>query len=473
MKKNRSIFYSINFLHFRKYFYGFITIFPVYLSAQVGINVNNPDRSAIIDITSTTKGLLPPRMTTASRDLIATPAKGLMLYNTTTKQLEVNIGSTTVPKWIAAKLTISGTAPIVVNSGTVSLADGGVSTIKLADAGVTTAKLGDGAVNSAKILDGTIATIDLADNATITSKITDANITTPKIADDAVNSVKILDNTVANIDLTGGTGGLYKGSGSLSGNTTVTQAANTLAFLPTVANGFSVNSTTLSIDGTKHSVGMGTSSPDPSAALDIFSGNKGLLIPRVALTGALDGTTIPSPATGLLVYNTNFAGTVPDNIAPGLAMNMGTPSSPKWSVFQPFNNSSGLRVDKLRYLGSADAAKTVVIDNFLEFRIQQAIVGPSNTYYLEMRLVAPPLANVVYRYTRIGYQSGANNAFATSFTFTPTDYGTFQRVDSPIIIAGNQLTFHGSFSTTSRNRLHELQLSLSWNEFVNMTINTY
>jgi BclB C-terminal domain-containing protein len=49
--------------------------------------------------------------------------------------------------------------------------------------------------------------------------------------------------------------------------------------------------------------------PNSSAMLDVKSANKGLLIPRVALTGTGDVTTIPSPATSLMVYNTASAGT--------------------------------------------------------------------------------------------------------------------------------------------------------------------
>ncbi|QES92470.1 hypothetical protein F0358_06940 [Empedobacter brevis] len=50
-------------------------------------------------------------------------------------------------------------------------------------------------------------------------------------------------------------------------------------------------------------VGVNTSNPDPSAILELKHSNKGLLIPRVNLTGRTDLTTIPSPANGLLVYN--------------------------------------------------------------------------------------------------------------------------------------------------------------------------
>lgn len=56
-------------------------------------------------------------------------------------------------------------------------------------------------------------------------------------------------------------------------------------------------------------VGINTTgtTPDASAALDIDYPDKGLLIPRVALTSTTDVITIPAPATSLLVYNSNAA----------------------------------------------------------------------------------------------------------------------------------------------------------------------
>lgn len=54
-------------------------------------------------------------------------------------------------------------------------------------------------------------------------------------------------------------------------------------------------------------VGIGTSTPDPSSILDIAATNKGLLIPRVALSGVsnsmIDGKFTND--TDLLIYNTN------------------------------------------------------------------------------------------------------------------------------------------------------------------------
>jgi hypothetical protein len=59
-----------------------------------------------------------------------------------------------------------------------------------------------------------------------------------------------------------------------------------------------------------------TSLPNSSAMLDVKSSNKGVLIPRVALTGTNDVTTIANPATSLLVYNTaNITGT--QGVTPG------------------------------------------------------------------------------------------------------------------------------------------------------------
>ena len=57
-------------------------LFTATTFAQVGINNENPDASAALDITSTTGGLLIPRMTETQRDAIASAATGLMIYQT-------------------------------------------------------------------------------------------------------------------------------------------------------------------------------------------------------------------------------------------------------------------------------------------------------------------------------------------------------------------------------------------------------
>jgi hypothetical protein len=58
-------------------------------SGSVGIGTSSLDASAALDVTSTTGGILFPRMTGTQRDAIASPANGLVLYNTTTDKLQV------------------------------------------------------------------------------------------------------------------------------------------------------------------------------------------------------------------------------------------------------------------------------------------------------------------------------------------------------------------------------------------------
>lgn len=55
-------------------------------NGNVGIGTMNPNSSAKLELNSTNKGFLPPRMTTAQRNGITNPAEGLMIYNTTTKK---------------------------------------------------------------------------------------------------------------------------------------------------------------------------------------------------------------------------------------------------------------------------------------------------------------------------------------------------------------------------------------------------
>jgi hypothetical protein len=81
-----------------------ISMFAI-TTAQVSINVDNsaPDPSAILDAKSTSKGFLPPRMTTAQRNAISSPAKGLLIYQTDgTPGLFYNSGTPTAPVWILA-----------------------------------------------------------------------------------------------------------------------------------------------------------------------------------------------------------------------------------------------------------------------------------------------------------------------------------------------------------------------------------
>ncbi|MES2795331.1 MAG: hypothetical protein V4683_05160 [Bacteroidota bacterium] len=66
----------------------FLLFISANLLAQLGIKETNtaPNTKAMLDVESANKGLLIPRMNTATRDGIATPADGLMIYNSQTKK---------------------------------------------------------------------------------------------------------------------------------------------------------------------------------------------------------------------------------------------------------------------------------------------------------------------------------------------------------------------------------------------------
>jgi Protein of unknown function (DUF1566) len=75
-----------------------LLLYSSVLFAQIAVNTDGslPDNSAMLDVKSTSKGFLPPRMTTTQRDLISSPATGLTIYNITNNRNETYNGSTWV-----------------------------------------------------------------------------------------------------------------------------------------------------------------------------------------------------------------------------------------------------------------------------------------------------------------------------------------------------------------------------------------
>jgi len=58
----------------------------IYTTGKIGIGTTNPAGSAMLDVSSSSKGFLPPRMTIAQRRTISNPVEGLIIYNTTYKK---------------------------------------------------------------------------------------------------------------------------------------------------------------------------------------------------------------------------------------------------------------------------------------------------------------------------------------------------------------------------------------------------
>ncbi|WP_374458500.1 beta strand repeat-containing protein [Chryseobacterium taeanense] len=255
------------------------------------------------------------------------PTNGQVLkYNTTTSAWEPAADTDT-------NTTYTGSASINLN-GT-SFERTALSGDVTASANSNTTTIAANAVTSAKIADGTVANADLANMAALTVKGNATNaaaaptdiaagtdghvlrrsgttlgfgtVDTAGITDGAVTSNKILDATVANADLNTGVGGIYKGSGALSGgNTSVDLGTNNLAFTSGATNGtshFTVDGTTLNVDAVNNRVGIGTSSPGNLLEISSSSSNTGLKLPY----GAAAGKILTSDAAGNSSWQTNNA----------------------------------------------------------------------------------------------------------------------------------------------------------------------
>ena len=94
------------------------------VTAQVSINNDNsaPDGSAMLDVKSTDKGFLPPRMNNSERDDILSPAAGLMIFNTEENAVQLFNGTlwenlTGSPCAVpAAPATITGSTEVAENA---------------------------------------------------------------------------------------------------------------------------------------------------------------------------------------------------------------------------------------------------------------------------------------------------------------------------------------------------------------------
>ncbi|MEI6434595.1 MAG: hypothetical protein WCP32_07110 [Bacteroidota bacterium] len=89
--------------HFLLSFAGILLLITVQLSAQVAVTTDGstPDNSAMLDVKSTSRGMLIPRLTLTQRNAIANPAAGLILFQTNnTPGFYFNAGTSFNPVWM-------------------------------------------------------------------------------------------------------------------------------------------------------------------------------------------------------------------------------------------------------------------------------------------------------------------------------------------------------------------------------------
>lgn len=119
--------------------------------------------------------------------------------------------------------------------------------------------------------------------------------------------------------------------------------------------------------------GFGTNQPDKSAAVDIVSSKRGLLIPRVALTAtdsnSLSVGEITAPANSLFVYNTATAGTGATAVTPGFYY---------WERTDTIDKDAW-QGKWVRFV-STNQEKSVVVDAGENVKVEPTIIGNSTTY---------------------------------------------------------------------------------------------
>lgn len=208
-------------------------------------------------------------------------------------------------------------------------------------------------------------------------------------------------------------------------------------------------------------VGIGTNTPDPSAVIEIQSApgkTGGFLPPRVNLQSATDGVTIPAPATGLMVYNTN---TGTPGLLEGITLNMGTPASPMWMSLVP---DEGVTIGKSVYFGTTDPSQTLTIGGF-EFRYR---IEGINTI-LDCRLSQAPPSSITLSGNRLGWVGNLPGITSFNKTWTSTDWDTWQQIDFMSNGASHVFYMRNSVS----DRFYKISSFVSQNQFNSLIVEIY
>jgi uncharacterized protein (TIGR02145 family) len=321
------------------------------LFPQVAINIDGsaPDNSAMLDVKSTTKGMLIPRMTLAERDLIANPANGLLIFCTIDNQFYANKGTSSIPNWVMVSSQWLFTGSDIYFSG-------GRVGLNKTNPAYPLDVLGDINFSGTLRKNGT-AVVTGVSSVTASTPLTSSGGSSPNISipqagsgsngylsssnwntfNNKQNAMTFGNLTSGDITVSGGNGAVIGsgttmtinkgnlteaassvltitgGTGSVLGTGTSIQVKSANAgqsgyLSNTDWNNFNdkVSSQWITAGqdiyfNTGH-VGIGTSAPSSSAALEVASTTSGVLLPRITFD---QRNAITGPAEGLMIFCTD------------------------------------------------------------------------------------------------------------------------------------------------------------------------
>ncbi len=200
-------------------------------------------------------------------------------------------------------------------------------------------------------------------------------------------------------------------------------------------------------------IGINTPNPNPNAALDIVSTNKGLLPPRVALTSTNSPAPLGAHVTGMVVYNTATAGTSPNNVIPGLYYNDGS----QWSAIVNVSTLNALGIPRPaiyqlnstmgNFLSTQTAGQTQILAPVLEIANSS---GSGVSYPGASQITfTPGLYAITFTY-EADHNNGSCN-LSSYFVDFPVGSSSVQRVHSTASHSVGVLSNHGgSITFTTR-----------------------